>query len=439
MYSASVFAVWLYSVPLLFIALLYWRKQKRQETVSKSRLRTATASGLTEPSSLHPLIDPGLCIGCGSCVSACPEGVALGLIDRKAVLVNPADCIGHGACRRACPEDAIKLVFGTESRGVDIPELTPKFETTIPGIYVAGELGGMGLIKNAIEQGRQAMNNIAEALSDSPRKKGEWDAVIVGCGPAGISAALQAKELGLRALVIEKSKIGGTIAHFPRMKMVMTSPATLPGVGIVKFNEIQKEELIAFWQDVVQSQRPTVHESECLMSITTAKGGGFLVATDKAKYHTRKILLAMGRRGIPRKLGVPGEDLEKVVYELEDPSQYRDKRVMIVGGGNSALEAAIAVSSHSPGNVILCYRGKAFNRARPKNRDEIERLAASKAVIVRYSTVVAGIGKRFVVTECKSRKAKIPNDQIIICAGGILPTGFLKETGIEVVTKHGET
>ena len=366
-------------------------------------------------------------------------GNVIGLIGEKAVLVNPADCIGHGACRRACPENAITLVFGTETRGVDIPVLTPDFQTTVPGIYVAGELGGMGLVKNAIEQGRQAMNSITRAVKNTRNNKCEWDSIIVGCGPAGISAALQAKQRGLKALTIERSKVGGTVAHFPRMKMIMTAPARLPGVGMVRFNEVLKEDLIAFWNEVVEREKPELHESENLLSVARLKRGGFLVSTDKDCYRTRTVLLAMGRRGIPRKLDVPGEELTKVVYELEDPAQYRDKRVVVVGGGDSALEAAIACSRYSPGNVTLCYRGTGFNRAKRKNREAIEGLVASGDVIVLFSTVVAGITSQAVVLDMSGKLKKLRNDHVIVCAGGVIPIGFMKDLGIEVVTKYGET
>ena len=438
MSETSLIAISIYSVPFLLIALVYLRKRRKVETMSAHSLRDSIDSGLTEPSSLHPSIDPALCIGCGSCTSACPEGKVLGLIGGKAVLVNPADCIGHGACRRACPENAITLVFGTETRGVDIPLLTPDFQTTVPGIFVAGELGGMGLVKNAIEQGRQAMDSITQAVKSTRNKECEWDSIIVGCGPTGISAALQAKQRGIKALTIERSTVGGTVAHFPRMKMIMTAPARLPGVGKVKFSEVLKEDLIAFWKDVVEREKPELHESENLQDIAKLKRGGFLVSTDKDTYRTRTVLLAMGRRGTPRKLNVPGEELTKVVYELEDPAQYRGKRVLVVGGGDSALEAAIACSKYSSGNVTLCYRGTGFSRAKRKNREAIDQLAASGDVTLLLSTVVKGITSQAVVIDMNGKKKTLPNDHVIVCAGGEVPIGFMKELGIEVVTKYGE-
>ena len=146
-----------YLLPLLIIWAIYLGLRRRTDARSRATREAAAEAGLLEPSSLHPKIDPVKCLGCGACVSVCPEGDVLGMINGKAELIEPSECIGHGACKAACPRDAITLVFGTETRGVDIPHVGPDFQTNVPGIFIAGELGGMGLIRNAIEQGRQAI------------------------------------------------------------------------------------------------------------------------------------------------------------------------------------------------------------------------------------------------------------------------------------------
>ena len=189
-----------------------------------------------------------MCIGCNSCSEVCPEGDVIGIIEEKAALINPTDCIGHGACAEACPVDAITLVFGTEKRGVDIPYVNENFETNVPGIFIAGELGGMGLIRNAIEQGRQAMESICQ--KPGLGQGNDLDVVIIGAGPAGFSATLGAHANNLRYVTLEQESLGGTVSHFPRGKLVMTQPAELPIVGKVQFTEISKEQLLGFWHKV---------------------------------------------------------------------------------------------------------------------------------------------------------------------------------------------
>lgn len=426
-----------YATPMVLIFLYYMHRRRRQHIESLATLQESQEAGLLDPASLHPVIDINTCIGCGSCVAACPEMPAhqvLGMVRRKATLVSPTDCIGHGACKTACPVDAITLVFGTERRGVDIPNVAPNFETNVPGIYIAGELGGMGLIRNAIEQGKQAMESIARELG-SPGSNG-FDVVIVGAGPSGIAASLAAKERKLRALTIEQDSLGGTVASFPRRKLVMTAPATLPLIGKMKFTDTTKEAIIEYWQGVERKAGLEINYHERLECVARA-GDGFEVATSKGKYATRAILLAIGRRGTPRKLGVPGEELDKVTYRLIDPEQYRGQRVLIVGGGDSALESALTISEQPGTEVTLSYRSNAFSRAKKRNRLRIEEAASERKIRVLLESNVEKIGKEQVEVAQGDRRFVIANDAVIVNAGGILPTGLLKEIGIEVETKYG--
>src|ERR1700704_3241254 len=241
------FWIVIYVMALAVIIALYARRQRRIHTRDLHALEETIAAGMTEPASLHPLIDASKCLGCGACVKACPETShhdVLGLINGKDVLIGPTDCIGHGACKTACPFDAITLVFGTARRGLDIPLLKPNFESNVPGIYVAGELGGMGLIKNALTQGRQALEAIAET---SPKRPGALGVLIVGPGPAGRPASLAAKKLGLSYQTVEQDSLGGAVFQYPRGKLVMTAPVELPIVGKVQFRNTSKEELLKFW------------------------------------------------------------------------------------------------------------------------------------------------------------------------------------------------
>jgi len=429
----------LYLLPILAILVWYMRKHGRMERTSREVLRAATEAGMLEPPTLHPEIDATICIGCTSCVAACPEHPAhsvLGMIGKKARLIGPTDCIGHGACKTACPVGAITLVFGTATRGVDIPVVKPNFETDVPGVFIAGELGGMGLIRNAIEQGRQAMQSIAELLKQ--KHNNEHDLVIVGAGPAGFSATLAAKVGKLKSVTIEQGSLGGAVAHFPRRKLVMTQPAELPIVGHMHFKEVVKEELMEFWARVEKEAAVSINYDERVASVTAAPGGtGHIVTTNKSTYNTRVVLLAIGRCGTPRTLGVPGEDLPKVAYRLIDPEQYRDQHVLVVGGGDSALEAATSIAAEPGTNVTLSYRSGAFSRAKQKNREKVETMENENTLRVLLNSNVKDIGEASITISVGDDAEEIQNDSVIISAGGILPTAFLREVGINVETKWG--
>jgi putative YpdA family bacillithiol system oxidoreductase len=426
-------AIWLYSLPLLTIFGFYiWKRSSKQRN-SRQIFEEAVASGMTEPASLHPVINHVRCLGCASCIKACPENQVLGLIHGKAHLIDPTHCIGHGACKKVCPFDAIELVFGTEKRGVDIPQVNEDFQSNVPGIYIAGELGGMGLIRNAVTQGVQAVESIRKLDGIGSQ---DIDIVIVGAGPAGIGASLAAKAAKLKFVTLEQESLGGTVSHYPRGKIVMTAPVKLPVIGKMHFRETTKESLMEFWEGVVNSTGLKINDNERVETIEP-DGAGFKVKTTQGSYQTRAVLLAIGRRGTPRTLGVPGENKTKVVYRLIDPEQYLNQHVLVVGGGDSALEAAVSIAEEAGTTVTLSYRSEAFSRAKEKNRVKVENARKEGKLNVLMSSNVKHITDDKVVIESNNEELTIDNDAVIVCAGGILPTPFLKSIGIEVETKFG--
>jgi thioredoxin reductase (NADPH) len=426
----------IYAVLMAAITAIYVWRQRRTHSRHTRTLQDTVAAGMTEPASLHPFINDSKCLGCGACVKACPETShhdVLGLINGKAVLIGPTDCIGHGACKTACPFDAITLVFGTARRGLDIPLLKPNFESNVPGIYVAGELGGMGLIKNALTQGQQALEAIAKA---GVKRPGALDVLIVGAGPAGLAASLAAKKMGLSYQTIEQEALGGAVFQYPRGKLVMTAPVDLPIIGKVQFRNTSKETLLKFWNQACQGNALKIGYQERVESIEN-KDGAFHVRTSKNQYVTSTVLLGIGRRGTPRKLGVPGEEMSKVVYRLIDPEQYRGKHVIVVGGGDSALEAAASIAELGDTTVALSYRGDAFQRAKQRNRQRVDEAGKKGQLKVLLNSQVREIRADEVVLKQADKELKLRNDAVIVSAGGILPNDFLKSIGIRVETKWG--
>jgi len=427
------------SVALLFVAIVVYyvySKNKKSRIVSQ-KIEKAKTAGLYEPVSLHPVVDIGSCIQTGACIDACPEEDILGIVNGKATTVNASRCIGHGACFHACPTEAISLRIGTEKRGVELPHVNPFFETNVSGMYIAGELGGMGLIKNAVEQGKQAVENLAKNIKRTD--KADYDLVIVGAGPAGISASLMAKKLGLSFTTIEQNSLGGTVYTFPRAKIVMTSAMDLPLHGRVKLFETSKAELLGLWKEVLGKNNITIQENTKVDHIEK-KQNSFVVKTAKGEeITTHKVLLAIGRRGTPRKLGVPGENTEKVAYRLLEPEQIKGENIVVVGGGDSALEAALLLADEN--RVSISYRGRAFNRAKPKNEERIQEAIQKGKLQVRFHSNLTAIEESGIriKEDAIEEELFMPADKVYIFAGGELPTQFLVKSGVVITAKFGET
>lgn len=419
------------------VVFLYLRTVRRRTKTTEAKIEKAKEAGLHEPVSLHPVVDLDTCIGSGACEAACPEKDVIGLRDGKAVLIHASRCVGHGACFHACPVQAISLRIGTEKRGVDLPHVHSSFETNVKGIFIAGELGGMGLIKNSVEQGKQAMTNIAKAMSKNGNQA-DYDVVIIGAGPAGISASLAAKDHGLRFVTLEQDTLGGTVFTFPRSKLVMTSPMDLPLYGKVKFSETNKAQLLGLWQEVLGKNQIEIHENSKVEEIVPQQGAFSVRTLNGESYLTKCVLLAIGRRGTPRKLNIPGESKEKVAYRLLEPELIEGKNVIVVGGGDSAIEAALSLMDNN--NVILSYRKDVFSRIKPKNSDRINEAIATQKVQVHFKSNLLEIRDYDIVLSTEDQgDLTLKNDLVYIFAGGELPTQFLQKAGIEITRRFGYT
>ncbi len=428
-----------YLIVVAFIAFLfyYYIKEHRKNSQStKRKIAQAKELGFNEPVSLHPVINYDICIGSAACVAACPEHDILGIVSGKATTINASRCVGHGACFHACPVQAISLCIGTEKRGVELPHISEEFETTIPGIFIAGELGGMGLIKNAVEQGKQSMSYLASKLRSKGNAK--YDVVIVGAGPAGISASLEATKRKLKFVTLEQDTLGGTVSNFPRAKIVMTSPMDLPLHGKVKLSETSKAELLELWNEVLSKNNITINEQEKVEKIEK-QDDLIIVQTNKNHYTTKSVLLAIGRRGSPRKLDVPGEEKEKVSYRLLEPELIHNQKVLVIGGGDSAIESALLLADEK-NFVTISYRGDSFARLKPKNLERVTSYSKSGKVKVLLSSEVSEILDNSVILKLQNNDNPlvIENDLVYIFAGGILPTKFLEEIGIRITKKFGE-
>ncbi|MFA7332493.1 MAG: NAD(P)-binding domain-containing protein [Candidatus Delongbacteria bacterium] len=429
------------------VVWLYLRREARQSGEMQHRLEEARARGLTEPASLHPRIDPGRCIGSGACVRACPEKHVLGLVNNRAVLINASACIGHGACEAACPVEAIDLVFGTARRGVDLPRVRETFETNVPGISIAGELGGMGLIRNAVTQGRQAVEALAASLSaEKPGAEtcGEprVDLLVVGAGPAGISAALAAQRAGLSVRVLEQDSPGGTILNYPRRKLVMTQPMCLPGESPWLTREVSKEELLERFQTVLEARRPEIRCQEQVLEVRPESGGFRVLGrrSDGARteHAARRVLLAIGRRGTPRRMGVPGEELPHVHYQLRDPDAFGGESCVVVGGGDSAIEAALRLAGAGAAGVALVHRSESFSRARPANQEALRAAQAQGTVRLHLNSRPLRVLADGLEIEENGAPQLLPAGLVLVQIGGELPTGLLQQAGIIIDTHFGQ-
>ncbi len=410
------------------LALHIRRTRSRERAALAAAERGSLHSG--GPRAQHPHIDILHCIGCGACVDVCPEGDVLGVIAGKAAIVNGHKCIGHGLCADVCPVGAIEIVMANPSISADMPRLSAEYETNVPGLFIVGELGGLALIKNAVNQGRDCLDTIARRVATLPSTPGVLDVCIVGAGPGGLSASLRAVERALSYVTLEQEQIGGTVAKYPRQKLVMTSPVEFPLHG--KFNklEISKEELIDFWTSVISKGEVAVRTGEKVEAIDREEGGVFRITSTGGTFRARTVVLALGRRGTPRKLGIPGEELPKVMYGLIEAEAYINSRILVVGGGDSAVEAALGLAYQKGNEVTLSYRQAEFSRIKERNAKKIQEAMKGRKIRVLFESQPTEVRERSVLIATGGGVTELSNDWMWVFAGGQPPNAFLKKVGV---------
>jgi thioredoxin reductase len=444
---AAAGAPWIWAgVGLVAAALAFAGARGRDLFLARRRKKAAAPAAGTElesaPRVRLPQIDVNTCLGCYACVDACPYDVLE--IDRYvAVVARPEACCGLTLCEQRCPNGSLRITDG-EPIG-DRPRLGGDLESLdTPGLYLAGDVTGLPLIKNAINQGARAVDRIAASLDAGQRGGDALDLVVVGAGPAGISAALRAKEKGLSFEVIEQGSAAQSIRSFPRGKLVFDQPLELPVTGKLWLEESTKEELLSHWLRIVRQERLPIREDTRMTAIARdAATGLFRVTTEPrgggppTERITRRVLLAIGQRGSPRRLPfeLAPEVESRVHYHLADARSFEGRRVIVVGLGDVAMEAAIALSRQPNTAVTVVHRGEGFSRGKSRNIAEVRRLAESGRIGLRLSTEIAALTAE--QARLRGPKGEVAQgyDAVLVLIGSIPPWEALRAAGVRMIAE----
>jgi thioredoxin reductase len=427
--SASGPGPWSWLAASFAAAGLVWSGRRALDRRARRRAPPApTAPAPALARKRLPVIDTSTCLGCYACVDACPYDV-LEIHRYVAVVARPADCCGLILCEQKCPNGSLAIALGDE-RETAIALDDSLESRAVPGLYVAGDAGGQPLIKNAVNQGAHAVRAIAAKL----RATAGLDLVIVGAGPAGLAAALEAEARGLRYVALEQSTIADSIRSFPRGKLVIDPD--LPNTSALWVGETSKEELLARWTRAVREARPAILEGRRVTRI--ARGDTGFVVDDISSDGTRSshagahVVIAIGRRGTPRKLAaeIPDDVAAHVHYSLADARSFAGMRVLVVGLGDVAMEAAIALSSQPGTEVVVAARAAEFQRGKARNIAELRRRVASGALRIAWRSEVAAVRPGVAQLATPAGAVEVACDAIFVLIGSIPAEDVLRSAGL---------
>lgn len=425
------------AVALAALATVARARERRTRRAVLAEVAVARERGSDRARLQYPHVDLSRCLGCGLCAAACPEEGVLQVVLGQARVVHGARCVGHGKCAAVCPVDAIALTLADVNERRDLPALADDLQAVGgPGIFLAGEVTGFALVRTAVTQGASVGREVARRSALQSREPdGPHDLVIVGAGPAGLACALAAREAGLDFAVVEQApRLGGAVASYPRRKLVMTQPMDLPLFGRLAEATYSKEHLVELWEDLTAKHTIPVQLGARLDGITRTRdavGDVLTVHTSAGTLRARHVCLALGRRGSPRKLGVPGEDLSKVSYALLDTQAYAGRHVLVVGGGDSAVEAALGLAAQPATTVTLSYRKTAFFRLKGVNERRMHEALAEGRLSAAFGTEVVEIEvERVLLRDARGATTSLRNDDVFIFAGGEAPFELLQRCGV---------